>query len=85
MLLSCSHVFCRGCLEDFWKLCISEGDAGRVGCPDPHCVKEGREANEEEVRRVVTEQEVQRWKWLKKKREWENGEFALVTFYQGVI
>jgi len=68
ILLSCSHVFCRSCLEDFWKLCIKEGDVGRVGCPDPQCVKQGREANEEEVRRVVTEEEVQRWKWLREKR-----------------
>ncbi|TCD70047.1 translation termination inhibitor protein itt1 [Steccherinum ochraceum] len=67
-LLSCSHVFCRSCLEDFWKLCIAEGDIGRVGCPDPKCVKEGREANEDEVRRVVTEEEIRRWKWLRQKR-----------------
>jgi len=66
--LSCSHVFCRPCLEDFWKLCIKEGDVGRVGCPEPSCVKEGREATEEEVRRVVSEDEVQRWKWLRRKR-----------------
>ncbi|EKM60880.1 uncharacterized protein PHACADRAFT_247093 [Phanerochaete carnosa HHB-10118-sp] len=66
--LSCSHVFCRPCLEDFWKLCIKEGDVGRVGCPEPGCIKEGREATEEEVRRVVTEDEVQRWKWLRRKR-----------------
>ncbi|KZT06754.1 RWD-domain-containing protein [Laetiporus sulphureus 93-53] len=71
ILLSCSHVFCRACLEDFWKLCIAEGDVGRVGCPDPHCVKAGREANEEEVRRVVIEEEVRRWKWLREKRELE--------------
>ncbi|CAL1696503.1 unnamed protein product [Somion occarium] len=71
ILLSCSHVFCRSCLEDFWKLCITEGDVGRVGCPDPKCVKEGREANEEEVRRVVTEEEVQRWKWLRQKKAME--------------
>jgi len=71
ILLSCSHVFCRACLEDFWKLCIAEGDVGRVGCPDPQCVKAGREANEEEVRRVVTEDEVRRWKWLREKRELE--------------
>ncbi|KAF7789854.1 hypothetical protein EIP86_000802 [Pleurotus ostreatoroseus] len=43
-------------------------DVGRVGCPDPRCVKEAREANEDEVRRVVTEEEVRRWKWLKQKR-----------------
>ncbi|KAI0768503.1 RWD-domain-containing protein [Trametes elegans] len=67
VLLSCAHVFCRSCLEDFWKLCIKEGDVGRVGCPDPDCVKAKREANEEEVRRVVTEDEVIRWKWLRRK------------------
>jgi len=71
ILLSCSHVFCRACLEDFWKLCITEGDIGHVGCPDPQCVKAGREANEEDVRRVVTEEEVRRWRWLQEKRELE--------------
>ncbi|KAI0728629.1 hypothetical protein C8Q72DRAFT_994450 [Fomitopsis betulina] len=71
ILLSCSHVFCRACLEDFWRLCITEGDIGHVGCPDPQCVKAGREANEEETRRVVTEEEFQRWKWLREKRELE--------------
>lgn len=73
ILLSCSHVFCRSCLEDFWQLCIAEGDVGRVGCPDPTCVKEGREASEEEVRRVVTEDEVARWAWLREKRMLEKG------------
>lgn len=43
----------------------------RVGCPDPECVKATREANEEEVVRVVTSEEVGRWKWLREKRELE--------------
>lgn len=73
-LLSCSHVFCRACLDDFWKLCIKEGDVGRVGCPEPACVKEEREANEEEVRRVVTDDDVRRWKWLREKRMLERGQ-----------
>jgi E3 ubiquitin-protein ligase RNF14 len=73
ILLSCQHVFCRDCLEDFWKLCIAEGGVGRVGCPDPECVKDGREAVEEEVRRVVTEEELTRWKWLREKRMLEKG------------
>ena len=72
-MLECEHVFCRSCLEDFWKLCIKEGDVGRVGCPDPECVKEHREAIEEEVRRVVTEEEVLRWRWLRTKRALERG------------
>ncbi|TFK41398.1 hypothetical protein BDQ12DRAFT_647377 [Crucibulum laeve] len=69
--LSCTHIFCRSCLEDFWGMCLEEGDVGRVGCPDPQCVKEGREANEEEVARVVSEAEVKRWRWLREKRSLE--------------
>jgi len=66
--LACQHVFCRPCLQDFWGLCIAEGDVDRVGCPDPECVKAKREADEEEVARAVSEQEVVRWRWLREKR-----------------
>jgi len=69
--LVCKHIFCRSCLEDFWKMCIEEGDVNRVGCPDPECVKKGSEAGEEEVARVVTEPELKRWRWLKEKRNIE--------------
>jgi len=54
-------------------MCIEEGDVGRVGCPDPECVKKGNEASEEEVARVVTETELQRWKWLREKRTYDRG------------
>lgn len=66
--LGCKHIFCRGCLEAFWKLCIQEGDIGKVGCPAPECLSSGREAGEEELARVVTSVEVERWRWLRKKR-----------------
>lgn len=46
---------------------------GRVGCPDPECVKKGSEASEEEVARVVNDAELQRWKWLIEKRNIERG------------
>ncbi|KAG1749690.1 uncharacterized protein EDB91DRAFT_1109113 [Suillus paluster] len=69
--LACAHVFCRSCLTDFWGSCIMEGDIGRVGCPDPGCVKAGHEAGEEDVIRVVGEEEVRRWKWLRTKRALE--------------
>ena len=65
-------------MEDFWKLCIAEGEIGRVGCPDPDCVKAGREATEEEVARIVTEQEFQRWKWLREKRVYDKGKHRKV-------
>ncbi|KAH0590436.1 hypothetical protein H2248_000587 [Termitomyces sp. 'cryptogamus'] len=76
--LSCTHIFCRPCLEDFWKLCIEEGDVGRVGCPDLACVKDGREADAEEVARVVTQDCMERWRSLKIKRNLERGTGELV-------
>ncbi|KAH9075807.1 RWD-domain-containing protein [Lactarius deliciosus] len=65
--LYCGHIFCRACLRDGWTLYIAEGDVAHVGCLSPQCVKDGREATEDEVRRVVTEEEVRRWKWLREK------------------
>jgi len=73
--LSCCHTFCRSCLGDFWQLCIIEGDVGRVRCPDPECMKVNEEANAEEVARVVTEAEVQRWRWLREMKNIDKGEF----------
>jgi len=72
--LSCNHIFCRACLKDGWSLYIAEGDIARVGCLDHECVKDEQEATEDEVRRVVTEEEVRRWKWLREKRSAERGE-----------
>ncbi|KAG1889377.1 hypothetical protein F4604DRAFT_839128 [Suillus subluteus] len=69
--LACTHIFCRSCLSDFWGSSIREGDIGRVGCPDPVCVKAGHEASEEDIARVVDEEEVKRWKWLRAKRALE--------------
>lgn len=86
--LSCNHIFCRSCLEDFWQLCITEGDVERVGCPDPACVKEGRLASQEEIIRVVPEAEVQRWRWLKNKQELERDPTILhcpVPFCQALV
>ena len=74
MQLTCTHIFCRSCLGDFWKLCIAEGDIGRVGCPEPECVKSGREADAEEVARIVSDGEVVRWRWLREKRDIDKGE-----------
>jgi hypothetical protein len=53
---------------------------GRVGCLDPQCVKDGQEANEDEVRRIVTEEEVRRWKWLREKKAAERGEPIACTY-----
>lgn len=71
--LTCGHIFCRSCLEAFWKLCIKEGDVSRVGCPDAQCIKAKRDASEEEVARVVTADELKRWNWLQEKLAVEKG------------
>ncbi|KAG9101137.1 translation termination inhibitor protein itt1 [Ceratobasidium sp. UAMH 11750] len=78
--LPCSrtHVFCLECLKSFWGLCVSEGEVGKVACPGIECVQE-REKNkdgdtvggaewEDAVRRVLSEEEVKRWKWLRVKQ-----------------
>lgn len=71
--LSCSHVFCRSCLDGFWKVGVAEGDLTRVGCPDPKCVKDRTEAREEEVRAVVEKDVFERWKYLHDKRAFDSG------------
>lgn len=52
----------------------------RVGCPDPECVKKKREADEEEVARVVSDAELRRWKWLREKRNFDRGSFVLTLY-----
>lgn len=76
--LSCGHVFCRACLVDMWGLHVKEGQVSHVGCPEPNCGKTDakdadglREATEDEVRAVLSENELNRWKWLRKKRDTE--------------
>lgn len=54
-------------------MCITEGDIRRVGCPHPDCIKANREAEEEEVARVITEEGIRRWKWLREKQMIERG------------
>ncbi|KAH8818592.1 hypothetical protein DL96DRAFT_1470986, partial [Flagelloscypha sp. PMI_526] len=65
--LSCQHIFCRDCLKEFWSLHISEGKGERVTCPDPGCVKEGRCANDDDITRIVSPEELERLEWLRKK------------------
>jgi len=82
--LACDHVFCKNCLRDGWGLAVREGDCSAVRCPDPDCVAKtsqrgnvgesgSGEAGEEDVRRVLTEQEVARWKWLRVQRDIARG------------
>lgn len=85
-----AHVFCLECLKAFWGLCVSEGDVSRVSCPGVECAQaKGREGEEPEeaeesaavgseweqvVRRVLSEEQVERWKWLRIKQAAEKGE-----------
>lgn len=54
-------------------MCVSEGEIMRVGCPDPACIKLAQPASEEQVARVLTTEEIQRWRWLKEKYALEKG------------
>ncbi|KAI5992155.1 hypothetical protein EDD15DRAFT_2168501 [Pisolithus albus] len=71
--LGCGHVFCKACLAGMWGLHVREGEVARVGCPEVGCESNGgfREATEDEVRTVLSEEEVKRWRWLRRKRDLE--------------
>ncbi|KAG9314645.1 RWD-domain-containing protein [Chiua virens] len=78
LALSCGHVFCKSCLIDMWGLHVKEGQVSHVGCPEPNCGKTDtentdglREATEDEVSAVLSETELSRWNWLRKKRDLE--------------
>ncbi|KAF8761604.1 RWD protein [Rhizoctonia solani] len=63
-----AHVFCLGCLKEFWGMCVSEGDVTKVACPGVECVKaksDVGDVGEDVVRRVLTDEQVARWKWLR--------------------
>ncbi|PYH94254.1 RWD-domain-containing protein [Aspergillus ellipticus CBS 707.79] len=47
-LLSCGHVFCVPCLQDFYNACITEGDVEGVKCLAPDCGKEPNITSTEE-------------------------------------
>jgi E3 ubiquitin-protein ligase RNF14 len=88
VLLSCSHVFCKECLVDFWTLLVTEGDIFRVGCAHEQCVKEKRLANEQELVSVLPAMLVERWKLLRQKRAAELDptlQFCPVTLCQALV
>jgi E3 ubiquitin-protein ligase RNF14 len=71
MQLSCGHVICRDCLLEYWSFNIQEGDIDHVCCPDPDCMKQGREARQSELEQVLTPEIIERWQWLREKRLYE--------------
>lgn len=88
ILLSCSHVFCRECLVDFWTLLVTEGDIFRVGCAHEQCVKDKRLANEQELASVLPARLVERWSLLRQKRAAELDptlQFCPVTICQALV
>ncbi|KAG9124332.1 translation termination inhibitor protein itt1 [Ceratobasidium sp. 392] len=66
------------CLRSFWGLSVKEGEVGKVACPGVECTQEREKRKEEDmvggaewedcVRRVLSEEEVTRWKWLRIKQ-----------------
>ncbi|KAK8226951.1 RING finger protein [Phyllosticta capitalensis] len=78
-MLRCGHVFCVGCLQDFYNSCITEGDVSSVKCIDPSCGKEGdgkkkdRTLNPSELLQIpIDKAMVQRYAELKRKKKIES-------------
>ncbi|KAJ3512797.1 hypothetical protein NLJ89_g3313 [Agrocybe chaxingu] len=69
--LSCSHIFCRSCIEEYWSISVREGDLERVRCIDPECMKAKKGATDDEVEQVLSGISLARWRWLRDKREFE--------------
>ncbi|KAF8168223.1 hypothetical protein B0H34DRAFT_815744 [Crassisporium funariophilum] len=69
--ISCSHVFCKECLKEFWTMSIRSGELAKVGCVDPGCLKLRTEATSLEVQKVVPVHAFNRWLWLREKREFD--------------
>ncbi|CAE6457200.1 unnamed protein product [Rhizoctonia solani] len=67
-----THVFCLECLKEFWGMCVAEGEVTKVACPGVECVKAREKAKNDAgdvgddiIRRVLNEEQVARWKWLR--------------------
>ena len=78
-LLSCGHVFCVPCLQDYYNACINEGDIGSVKCTAPECGKEPKKGSKDrtlepsELLGIPIEQDtVQRYIKLKRKKRLES-------------
>lgn len=83
-LQRCQHVFCVGCLQDFYNSAIAEGDVSSVKCLDPDCGMEHLKANERRSKKQHTlhpaelldipleETQVQRYLDLKLKKKLES-------------
>lgn len=50
-MLDCGHVFCVGCLQDFYNNAIKEGNIAAVKCLAPNCAKERSKATSQSGRK----------------------------------
>ncbi|KAG8531976.1 uncharacterized protein KY384_003612 [Bacidia gigantensis] len=84
-LTLCSHVFCLGCLQDFFNSCISEGDVSSVRCIAPKCPEHPEPPSEppkapadrtlepsELLQLGISQDNIQRYITLKRKRVLES-------------
>ncbi|KAH7344624.1 hypothetical protein B0J17DRAFT_9134 [Rhizoctonia solani] len=79
-----AHVFCLECLKEFWGMCVAEGEVTKVACPGVECVKAREKAKNDAgdvgddiIRRVLNEEQVARWKWLRTKHAAEKDPSAV--------
>lgn len=77
----CGHVFCVGCLQDFFNSCITEGDVSNVKCIAPACGeaspsskvrKEDRTLDPSELLQIpLSQEQVKRYITLKRKKKYD--------------
>jgi E3 ubiquitin-protein ligase RNF14 len=76
----CSHVFCIGCLQDYYNSCIKEGDVNNVKCMSTDCGKVGSNGKKKErllspkelLQIPISRDQVERYAKIKRKKKIES-------------
>lgn len=76
----CSHVFCIGCLQDYYTNCIKEGDVNNVKCMSTECGKTGSNGKKKDrllspkelLQIPMSLEQVERYAKMKRKKKIES-------------
>ncbi|KAL6707097.1 hypothetical protein ACN47E_004849 [Coniothyrium glycines] len=76
----CSHVFCIGCLQDYYNNCIKEGDVNNVKCMSTDCGQRGNNGKKKDrllspkelLQIPISREQVERYAMIKRKKKIES-------------
>lgn len=76
----CSHVFCIGCLQDYYNNCIKEGDVNNVKCMSTECGKTGSKGKKKDrllspkelLQIPISRDQIERYANIKRKKKIES-------------